>query len=57
MNYPNLCVVDTNVAIAANLAIQADPESDVTDECIFACIKAIEHVIKKNGLVIDAEKV
>lgn len=55
MNYPNLCVVDTNVAIAANLAIQSDPESDVTDECVFACIKAIEHVIKKNGLVIDAD--
>ncbi len=54
MSYPNLCVVDTNVAKTANLATQPDDESDVPDKCVMACIEAIEHVIKKRGLVIDA---
>lgn len=54
MSYPKLCVVDTNVAKTANLAIQPDPKSDVPDECILACIEAVEHVINKKGLVIDA---
>ena len=54
MSYPNLCVVDTNVAKTANLATQPDPESDVPPECVLGCIEAIEHVIKKKGLVIDA---
>jgi len=54
MSYPNLCVVDTNVAKTANLATQPDPSSDVPNECVMACIEAIEHVIKKKGLVIDA---
>jgi len=54
MSYPNLCVVDTNVAKTANLATQPDAASDVPDECVMACIEAIEHVINKKGLVIDA---
>lgn len=54
MNYPNLCLVDTNVAKTANLAIQPNPDSDVTDECVKECINAIEHITKKKGLVIDA---
>ena len=54
MSYPDLCVVDTNVAKTANLATQPDVASDVSDECVMACIEAIEHVIKKKGLVIDA---
>ena len=54
MSYPNLCVVDTNVAKTANLATQPDSHSDVPDECVFACVEAIEYVIKKKGLVIDA---
>ncbi|VGO17502.1 hypothetical protein PDESU_06098 [Pontiella desulfatans] len=54
MSYPNLCVVDTNVAKTANLATQPDPTSDVPDECVLACIEAIEHVIKKKGVVLDA---
>ncbi|HPM01303.1 MAG TPA: hypothetical protein PK816_04015 [Candidatus Cloacimonadota bacterium] len=52
MNYPNLCVVDTNVAKTANLFL-SDQSSDVPDECILACIEAIKHVISKKGLVID----
>lgn len=55
MRYPNLCVVDTNVAKIANLATKPDPSSDVPDECVVKCIEAVEHVIKKKALVIDAE--
>ena len=56
MSDPNLCVVDTNVAKTANLAIpiQDGPASDVPDECILACLDAIEGVISKKRLVIDA---
>ncbi len=54
MSYPDLCIVDTNVAKTANLATQPDPETNFPDECINACVAAIEHVIQKNGLVIDA---
>lgn len=54
MSYPALCVVDTNVAKITNLATQPDPQFDVPDECILACIEAVEHVIKKRGLVLDA---
>lgn len=55
MSFSNLSVVDTNVAKTANLATQPDSNSDVPDECVVACIETIEHVIKKKGLVIDAE--
>jgi len=54
MSWPNKCVVDTNVPKTANLATQPDPASDVPDECVVACIEAIEHVIKRGGLVVDA---
>lgn len=54
MSYPKLCLVDTNVAKTANLATQPDAASDVPDECVLACIEAMEHVKNKNGLVIDA---
>lgn len=54
MSYPDLCIVDTNVAKTANLATQPDPASNVPHECVMACIEAIKHVIQKKGLVIDA---
>lgn len=54
MTYPNLCVVDTNVPKTANLVNHPDLASDVPDQCVLSCIEAIEHVIKKKGLVIDA---
>ncbi len=53
MNLPKKCVVDTNVPITANLATQPDPGSDVPYACVQACIEAIDHVIKKRGLIID----
>ena len=44
MKLPKKCVVDTNVPIVANLAIQPDPGSDVPDACVKACVEAVEHV-------------
>lgn len=54
MSLPKICVVDTNVPKTANLATQPDPNSDVSDACVLACVEAVEHVIKKRGLIIDA---
>ncbi|MES9906448.1 MAG: hypothetical protein ABW168_27675 [Sedimenticola sp.] len=54
MSLPNKCLVDTNVPKTANLATQPDLGSDVSNDCILACIEAVEHVIKKRGLIMDA---
>ncbi len=51
---PDPCLVDTNVPKTANLATQHDPDSDVSDDCVLACIEAVEHIIRKRGLVLDA---
>lgn len=53
MSLPKKCIVDTNVPKAANLATQPNPDSDVSDACVLACIEAVDHVIKKRGLIID----
>lgn len=55
MNLPKKCLVDTNVPKTANLASKPDPKSDVSYACVLACIEAVEHVINKRALVIDAE--
>lgn len=54
MNLPSKCLVDTNVPKTANLAQNPDKIPDELTECVLACVEAIEHVIKKGGLVIDA---
>ncbi len=56
MSLPKKCVVDTNVPKTANLALQweLDRDSDVPYACVLACVKAVEHVIKKRCLIIDA---
>lgn len=54
MSLPKKCLVDTNVPKTANLATQPNPDSDVSDACVLACIEAVEHVMKKRGLIIDA---
>lgn len=54
MSLPKKCLVDTNVPKTANLATQPDPDSDVSNACVLACIEAVEHVIKKRGMIIDA---
>ncbi len=53
-NLPRPCLVDTNVPITANRAV--DPGTIPQDEiaCVLACVEAIEHVIRRSGLVIDA---
>ncbi|MFZ4986821.1 MAG: hypothetical protein ACOYLF_15280 [Blastocatellia bacterium] len=51
---PDLCVVDTNVPITANLALRSGSGTVVPDECILACIEAIDHVIRHRGLILDA---
>jgi hypothetical protein len=51
---PKKCLVDTNVPKTANLAIDPLKISDELMPCVSACVKAIEHVIKKGGLVLDA---
>jgi len=51
---PKKCLVDTNVPKIANLALDPDSiHSDLTG-CVMSCIEAIEHVVKKGGLVIDS---
>ena len=54
MNLPKTCVVDTNVPKTANLATQTNPDATVPDECVLACIKAVEHVVEERCLIIDA---
>jgi hypothetical protein len=51
---PKKCLVDTNVPKTANLAIDPLKISDELMPCVSDCVKAIEHVIKKGGLVLDA---
>jgi len=53
MSLPKTCLVDTNVPKTANLATRPDPGSDLSHACVLACIKAVEHVIKTRGLIID----
>ncbi len=50
----NQCIVDTNVPINANLATQPNSESEVTDECVMACVLEIENITSgKRKLVLD----
>ena len=53
MILPKKCLVDTNVPKVANLAMQPDPQSDVPDACVLACIEAVEHVIKKGYVIVN----
>ncbi len=50
---PKKCLVDTNVPKTANLAIDPDKIPNELIGCVDACIEAVEHVVKKGGLVID----
>ena len=51
---PKRCLVDTNVPKTANLAIDPSTIPDDLVGCVLACIEAVDHVVKKGGLVIDA---
>ena len=52
-NYPDKCVVDTNVPKTANLATDHIETYDVPLDCVTACVEVIEHIINNGGLVID----
>lgn len=47
------CIVDTNVAISANLATKSDTGSNVPDACVSECVRQIQNITKNGGLVID----
>jgi hypothetical protein len=51
---PKKCLVDTNVPITANKAINPLTIPDELIGCVQACIHAIEHVVTKGGLVLDS---
>jgi hypothetical protein len=48
------CLLDTNVPKTANLAIDPATIPDELTGCVLACVQAVEHVVKRGGLVIDA---
>ena len=47
------CVVDTNVPLVANRALDAEVPPELC-ECVLACVTAVERIIKEGGLVLDA---
>lgn len=51
---PNRCLVDTNVPKTANRARDPATIPDELVDCVFACIEAVNHVVKNGGLVIDS---
>ena len=53
MNFPDKCVVDTNVPKVANSAPNPE-ESDFPEVCVLACVAAIEQVMLRKSLVIDS---
>jgi hypothetical protein len=54
MSLPKKCLVDTNVPKTANLALDPVKVPHQLTGCVLSCVEAVEHVIKKGGLVIDA---
>jgi hypothetical protein len=51
---PKKCLVDTNVPKTANLAIDPAAIPDELVFCVQACLEAVQHVVKRGGLVLDA---
>lgn len=51
---PKKSLFDTNVPKNANLAINPGDIPDELTACVLACVKAVEHVVKKGGLVVDS---
>ncbi len=54
MILPKKCIVDTNVPKTANLALAPDKVPHELLGCVLACVEAVEYVIKKQALVMDA---
>lgn len=53
-SFSEKCLIDTNVPKTANLALDPENISDDLTGCVLACIVAIDHVVKKGGLILDA---
>ena len=51
---PRKCLLDTNVPKTANLAIAPAEIPEELIFCVSACVEAVEHVVRKGGLVLDA---
>ncbi len=51
---PRKYLFDTNVPKNANLAIDPGNIPDELTACVLACVEAVEHVVKKGGLVVDS---
>lgn len=51
---PQKCLIDTNVPKTANLALAAATIPQELTGCVLACVEAVEHIVKKGGLVMDA---
>lgn len=51
---PKKCLVDTNVSKTANLALAPATIPQELTGCVLACVEAVEHIVKKGSLVIDA---
>jgi hypothetical protein len=54
ISLPKKCVVDTNVPKTANRAIDPAAIPDDLTGCVLTCIEAVEYVVKRGGLVMDA---
>ena len=54
MSFSDKYIVDTNVPKMANRATAPDEIPDELVDCVSSCINAIDNVIKKRGLVVDA---
>ncbi len=51
---PKKYLVDTNVPKTANLALAPATIPRELTGCVLACVEAVEHIMKKGGLVMDA---
>jgi hypothetical protein len=51
---PKKCLVDTNVPKTANLALDPATIPQELTSCVLACVEAVEHVVKRRCLVMDA---
>jgi len=53
--FPKKLVIDTNVPKTSNLALAPANIPQELTECVLECVEAIEHVVKKGGLVMDSK--
>lgn len=53
-NLPKKCIVDTNVPKTANYALDPAKIPEELKPCVLACVEAVEHVVNRRCLVIDA---